>query len=322
MSSKTPAAALTGLADTLAGEPLTLAHRDELEVLLATRWMSDEPAERTLSDPWFTNLYLFRAAHDWRFLRGPHPCVAGRAYDGARILVPLFDLQAAPQAVLGTLLQAGGAFGPLSDAQAACLDPVRFRLEHRREDADYLYPAENFLHYRGTLLNKKRNLLKQLRAEHTVEVQPYTEALAGEAQTVLDGWMRAKGRRPGEADDTACSEALMLCGLLGLHGFLHCIGGAPVGFVLAQRIRPGVAVMRFAKGLDAFKGIYQHMFQHYCEAMPDIRWLNFEQDLGHANFRHTKMSYRPAALLAKHRATLRARTVEIAHAGQIRTGPL
>ena len=47
------------------------------------------------------------------------------------------------------------------------------------------------------------------------------------------------------------------------------------------------------------------MFQHYCEALPDIRWLNFEQDLGHANFRRTKMSYRPAALLAKHRAMLR-----------------
>ena len=305
MSRKTSATALTGPADSLAGEPLTLAHRDELERLLAARWMGDEPAEGTLSDPWFANLYLFRAAHDWRFLRGQHPCVAGRAYDGARILVPLFDLQAAPQAVLGTLLQARGAFGPLSDAQAARLDPVRFQLEHRREDADYLYPAENFLYYRGTRLNKKRNQLKQLRAEHAVQVQPYTEALAGEAQAVLEGWMRAKGRLPGETDDVACSEALTLCGLLGLHGFLHRIDGVPVGFVLAQRIRPGVAVMRFAKGLDAFKGIYQHMFQDYCEAMPDIRWLNFEQDLGHANFRRTKLSYRPAALLTKHRATLR-----------------
>jgi len=60
-----------------------------------------------------------------------------------------------------------------------------------------------------------------------------------------------------------------------------------------------VGRMRFAKGLDAFKGLYQHMFQHYCQAMPQVAWLNFEQDLGLANFRRTKLSYKPAALLSK-----------------------
>jgi len=299
------AATITERAVTPAGEPLALAHRAELEPLLAARWLPGEPPERTLSDPWFANLYLFRVAHDWRFLRGPHPCVAGRTYDGARILIPLFDLASAPHEALRARLQGHDAFAPLSDAQAVRLDPSHFRLEQRRDDADYLYPAENFLHYRGAALNKKRNLLKQLNASHAVEAVPYTEALAGQAREVLNGWMRAKGKQPGETDDAACMEALSLSGTLGLRGFLHRIDGAPVGFLLAQRIRPGVAVMRFAKGLDAFKGIYQHMFQHYCRATPDVHWLNFEQDLGLLNFRHTKMSYRPVALLAKHRVTLR-----------------
>jgi len=292
-------------ATTAAGEPLALAHREELEPLLAARWAAEEPRERTLSDPWFANLYLFRTVHDWRFLRGPHPCVGGRTYDGARILIPLFDLASAPHDALRALLRDHDAFALLSDAQAARLDPSRFELQHRRDDADYLYPVEHFLHYRGTALNKKRNLMKQLHAAHEVEAIPYTEALAGQARGVLAGWMTDKGKRPGEADDAACMEALSLCGTLGLHGFVHRIDGAPVGFVLAQHIRPGVAVMRFAKGLDVFKGLYQHMFQHYCRSMPDVRWLNFEQDLGLANFRRTKMSYRPIALLAKHRATLR-----------------
>ncbi len=115
---------------------------------------------------------------------------------------------------------------------------------------------------------------------------------------------RAKGRQPGEADDAACNEALTLSGVLGLHGFLHLIEGKPVGFVMAQRIRQGVVVMRFAKGLDVYKGIYQHMFHHYGKAVPDVQWLNFEQDMGLANFRRTKMSYRPVALLTKHRVTL------------------
>jgi len=138
-----------------------------------------------------------------------------------------------------------------------------------------------------------------------VEATPYHEAMAEDARQVLEAWMTAKGKQPGEADEQACLEALALCGALGLHGFLYRIAGRPVGFVLAQLIRPGVSVMRFAKGMDAFKGLYQHMFQHYCQAMPQVAWLNFEQDLGLANFRRTKLSYKPAALLSKVRVTLR-----------------
>ena len=62
------AATITERAVTPAGEPLALAHRAELEPLLAARWLPGEPPERTLSDPWFANLYLFRMAHDWRLI--------------------------------------------------------------------------------------------------------------------------------------------------------------------------------------------------------------------------------------------------------------
>lgn len=284
---------------------MTLAHRAELEPLLAARWPAHEPPEQTLSDPWFANLYLFRAVHDWRLLRGPLPAVSGRCYDGARILLPLFDLRQASTPSLRALLQGHDAFGPLSEAQAARLDADRFVLQSARDEADYLYPAEHFLHYRGTALNKKRNLVRQLHAAHRVETVPYSETLAGEARQVLAGWMAAKAKQPGETDDAACEEALALAGTLGLQGFLFRVAERPVGFVLAQAIAPGVAVMRFAKGLDAFKGIYPHMFQHACRATPGLRWLNFEQDLGLPNFRRTKLSYKPAALLAKVRVTLR-----------------
>lgn len=287
------------------GEPLSLAHRAEVEPLLTLRWAQEHPCEQTLSDPWFANLYLFRRAHGWRLLRTPLPCIAGRGYDGARLLIPLFELRSAPQDSLHELLRGHDAFGPLSGAQVAQLDQQRFAWHSSRDDADYLYPAENFRHYRGTALNKKRNLVKQLHAEHRVEATPYHEALAEDARQVLEAWMAAKGKQPGEADEQACLEALALCRALGLHGFLYRIAGRPVGFVLAQLIRPGVSVMRFAKGMDAFKGLYQHMFQHYCQAMPQVAWLNFEQDLGLANFRRTKLSYKPAALLSKVRVTLR-----------------
>jgi len=287
------------------GEALTLAHRAELEPLLQARWGAADRPEHTLADPWFSNLVLFQAAHDWRLRRGPWPCIAGRAYDGARLLLPLFALQDAPAGALATLLAGHDAFAPLSDAQAARLDPGVFAFSQSRDDADYLYSADQFRHYRGRLLQKKRNLVKQLLAAHEVQAQRYTEALADEAATVLQGWLDDKGKQPGDADDGPCLQALAQAGPLGLEGWLHRINGRAAGFVLAHRIAPGVAVMRFAKGLPAFKGLYQHMFQHHVRSDPALHWLNFEQDLGLANFRQTKLSYQPVALLNKHRVTLR-----------------
>ncbi len=41
------------------------------------------------------------------------------------------------------------------------------------------------------------------------------------------------------------------------------------------------------------------MFHHFCTARPEVQWLNFEQDLGLPNFRQTKQSYQPEALLDK-----------------------
>ncbi len=289
----------------MTGKPLALAQRATLAPLLAGRWRDRDAVEATLADPWFANLYLFRKAHDWRWLDGDWPCIGGHAYDGTRLLLPLFDLQEAPLDTLRRRLQGHDAFGPLSAAQAGCLDPAAWRLTRSRDDADYVYPADNFRHYRGRLLQKKRNLMKQLLAEHAVEVVHYTPALSAEAGQVLSGWMDDKQHAPGDTDDGPCREALAMADLLTLEGTLYRIDGRCAGFLLAESIRPGVMVMRFAKGLHAFKGLYQQMFHQFCTARPALQWLNFEQDMGRPNFRQTKLSYAPSALLDKVRAVPR-----------------
>jgi hypothetical protein len=285
------------------GEPLDWTHRAIVEPLLLARW-GDGPPEQRLSDPWFANLLLFRDAHDWRFHAGDWPVISGRAYDGTRLVLPLFDLGSAPLELLRARLQGHDAFGPLSMVQAQALDPAHFVSCESRDDADYLYPAERF-EFAGAALHGQRNLVRQLQREHALQAETYRPALAAEAQSVLGDWMAAKGKPAGDADERPCLQALAESDRLGLSGFLFRIEGQAVGFVLAQALGDGVQVMRLAKGRDGVKGLYPAMFQHFCRATPGVRWLNFEQDLGHANFRRTKLSYRPAALLAKLRVTLR-----------------
>ena len=294
------------------GVPLDLTQRARIEAALLA--CHAESGAAMLSDLVFSNLYLFRAAHDYRLLEGDWPLIAGHTYDGSRHAIPLFDLALIPASVLAQILAQHGCLYPLSKQQVAQLDPHVFEAVAARDDADYLYAADNFRHYRGTRLLKKRNLMKQFLSNHAVRSVALDASVGDDARAVLAGWMLEKGKGQGEADELPCLEALAHLEEFGLQGFLHYADGAPAGFVLSQEISSGVFVMRFAKGLARYKGIAQYMFHHFVSAAPQtVQWLNFEQDMGLANFRKTKLSYQPTALIDKYRVRLRA--------GRRHTGP-
>lgn len=258
--------------------------------------------EQALADLSYSNLWLFRRAHDYRYHAGDWPLISGHTYDGQCHALPLFDVNAAPQHVIHQVLEAFGCLYPLCARDAQGFDPALYRVSHQRDDDDYLYPAEQFRRYAGRKLQKKRNLMTQLQAQHVLSAEPYTVALQAQGLQVLDAWLHDKGKPLGAADDLPCREALALAPELGLEGFVYKADGQVAGFLLAEELQPGVCVVRFAKGLAAFKGIAQYMFHHFASAAPRlVVWLNFEQDMGLANFRRTKLSYQPAVLVAKWR---------------------
>ncbi len=293
-----------GTACQKSGVPLSLALLPRLEQLLAP--LREGTGERCLSDWNAGNLYLFRQAHDYRFHDGRLPYLSGRTYDATAHVFPLFDLSRTSLSQVSELAAGGRCFYPLSEAQKAVLDRDRFVCAASQDDADYLYPAENFRFYRGTVLGKKRNLMKQLLAAHAVHAEPFTSTHCDAAMQVLHTWMQDRNKGETEADYAACVRALEYAVPLGLEGFVFRADDHPAGFLLAQELQPGVFVIRFAKGIDRFKGIAQYMFHYFCVAFHrPVQWVNFEQDMGLENFRRTKSSYQPAALLAKYRVWLR-----------------
>ena len=285
------------------GEPLSWHHQAEITQALAGFKRGEGP--HTLSDLSFANVYLFRQAHQYRYLGGAWPCLQGVAYDGQRTVLPLFDVAQAPRPVLQALQgEAGAVFFPVAESQLRGLSAAQCQWHASRDDADYVYPADQFRQYAGSGLHSKRNLVRQLLDAGEVRATPYSVDLVTEAQRVLHDWMRVKGKPAGDADELPCLEALQHADRLGLQGYLYHVQNQVAGFVLAESLAPGVWVMRFAKGMDHFKGIYQYMFQHVCLATPTLQWLNFEQDLGLPNLRQTKLSYQPALLLPKYRLRL------------------
>ena len=286
----------------LPGQALTLELAPALAPCLAQRLAG--LGEHALADLSYSNLWLFRRPHNYRFHAGPWPCISGLSYDGQRHALPLFDVRDAPAQVIDALLASFDCLYPLSEREARHFDPARYRMETQRDDADYLYSADQFCRYPGRLLQKKRNLMAQLQAMHSVTAQPYSSALQGAALQVLQGWLCDKAKAAGAADDLPCREALALAPQLGLSGFVYWADAQPAGFLLAETVQPGVVVVRFAKALVKFKGMAQFMFHHFALNAPGpVQWLNFEQDMGLANFRRTKLSYQPVQMIQKWRVS-------------------
>ncbi|THJ33258.1 DUF2156 domain-containing protein [Lampropedia aestuarii] len=281
-------------------QTLVLAHAAELRKLIAA--VTADWGVQCLAEYTFANLWLFRREHAYRYRAGAWPVVSGLTYDGQRHAMPLFRLSQAPPGVIDALLDEHQCLYPLPAQLVQQLDANKYHWRAQRDDSDYLYPADQFRYYRGSVLGKKRNLVRQLLRQHAVEAVPYSAHWAGQAQAVLAGWMQDKGKAAGAADEQPCLEALQQAQALGLWGYGYCIEGEPVGFVLAESLAAGVYAVRFAKSRSRYKGLAQYMFQHLCLHGPaDLAWLNFEQDLGLANFRQTKQSYQPCALLDKWR---------------------
>ena len=289
------------------GLPLAPDQAADIETRLAQ--LRAPLGEHAPADGTFRNLWLFRDAHGYRYHPGALPCVAGHAYDGTPVLLPLFDLAVAAPAALAILQGDRSWFFPVAEPVLARLDAARIDATALREDSDYLYAAAAFIDYSAPGLAPKRTAVERLQARGRIDVEPLGRGNEADALAVLDGWCRHKGARADAADVPACREAL---GLLGTdpswRGFLHAVAGVAAGFILVEDLNPGVVAVRFAKGLVQFDGIYPQLFQDLARRLaPGVRWFNFEQDLGRGNFRRTKQSYRPAALLAKYRVRFRVR---------------
>ena len=258
-----------------------------------------------LSEYSFCNLYLFRQVHCYRLIKGIHNryhFIAGTTYDGVRHLLPLFELSNCPVNYLNEALVGYDCFYPISRESLDKLDKGVFQHSNNRDDSDYLYPANNFIHYRGPLLRKRRNLMRQFQKAGRTEVAALGPNTEEHAKEVLEKWQLEKNKERSGTDYYACKEALTLYKALDMQGYVHYRDGQVAGFVVGKNIGENICAIQFAKGLKAYNGVYQAMFQDYAQRYEGrYHYYNFEQDLGNINLRKNKMSYQPERLHEKYR---------------------
>jgi hypothetical protein len=252
-----------------------------------------------LSESVFANLYLFRHVHGYRLVEASLPHITGRTYDGADIVIPLFDVETTDPVAVRRLLGPDGWLYPLAENPAERLSD-RYETRWNDDDSDYVYAAERMRSFAG--LKVRRQQLRKFEALGPVSVHRIeTVSDDAEAKVILGQWQADVAKPWAATDYAACAEAIEARAALGLFGLVTEVSGEPAGFVLASAISPQMAVIHFAKGLRRYDGVFPFMFRAFAREFSQFDWLNFEQDLGNPRFRQAKRSYRPARMGRKFR---------------------
>jgi hypothetical protein len=246
------------------------------------------------------NLYLFRREHEYQLHRGSLPYLTGRAYDGARLIMPLFaHADANPTQWIELLGQDGWLF-PLRQEELSTLPPD-WQMHCNPDDSDYVYQTRQLASLFGTR-DRRRQAARFLGSGRITGLSFDDPAAPALALEVLEGWQAQSGKDPAATDLTNSREAIERVAALKLFGEVILRDDAPVGFILASTPWSDMTVIHFAKGLAEANGVYPAMFSRIA-ARPDAPiWTSFEQDLGNPRFRQAKRAYGPDHLLAKYRA--------------------
>lgn len=281
-------------------EKLVFAHKEVL-------FQKFKDIHLPVSEYSFSNLYLFRNTHDYEVLFDRALFIKGKTYDGLPFLMPTDPITGLDYDYLKVMSKEHGAFFPIPEEWLSKFSNDEFDFTFEEGDSDYIYTREKLSEYPGRHLQNKRNLVKQFLRDYKSEAKPLTNDKLKDAVDILNQWQKDMEAPPEETDYHACLEALERYDDVVFCGFIYYVDGTPGGFIVGEEINPEMFVFHFAKGIRAFKGLYQYMYNDFAKALPEkYRYINFEQDLGKLALKIAKSSYIPDMMIKKYRVRLKS----------------
>lgn len=205
--------------------------------------------------------------------------------------------------------------GRLTESERAELMSLHsgvFAVDPTPEDDDYVYSRADLTDLPGGRFMRKRNAVSQFTRRHPGhQVLPLGDATAADALAVAQGWLDAAladGRDDADglrSELAAIALALENRAALDLKGAVLYAEGRPAAMAAASPVNGETADVHFEKALPEFARdhAYAVINQGLAAMLAPFAWLNREEDMGDEGLRQAKLSYRPAAMIRRFRAT-------------------
>lgn len=193
------------------------------------------------------------------------------------------------------------------------LYPGRFRIDHDRDSCDYVYELDALAELKGRSYHSKKNHYNRFRETHPdYRLEPISETNLSVVRNLAADWYKTRLKAAPESDfqmeQVALERALSHYSRLELEGLLLFCGEEAVAFTMASKVMPDTLDVHFEKARAGVDGAYTAInceFANYIRhKLPEIRFLNREEDMGLEGLRKAKLSYHPHHMVTRDRACL------------------
>ena len=187
------------------------------------------------------------------------------------------------------------------------LYPNRFSFQSPESFYDYVYVIDDLADLAGKKYHRKRNHFRRFASANEYTVRPIVPEDFPRLSAFVKEWYAAR-----EGDDLdfdmeiiAMDRVLANYEALGMYGMVLEVGGKLIAFTMANRFSVDTMDVNFekAKDIDGAYAVINCEFARYIRSiLPEIRFLNREEDMGIEGLRRAKENYFPHHKVVKYRA--------------------
>lgn len=195
------------------------------------------------------------------------------------------------------------------------LDNKKFNIKEDIDNFDYIYEVPKMAILRGSKYETHRNLINQFIKIHKnwkAEVVNFSEIKHKNGIiSLFTQWVKNKNN--SLLIQEYKNEFLALNKLLSIEDpskfnlicFIIYVDSKIVGFIINEHV-DGYNIIHFEKADISFRGSYPFLMQQNSKLLEsfNIKYLNFEQDLGIDSLRFTKRKFCPSSFLKKYLITV------------------
>lgn len=157
--------------------------------------------------------------------------------------------------------------------------------------SEYIYDAQSFIHLKGNLFHRKRNLISQFEKKYTFEMKMYHKEDRADVLSFLNRYQK----QGGSIDDLdplmkAIDHSTQLSYLVDLLWVDHQVIALSIGVV--SMFNHGIVL--FEKADVHYIGSYAAMASMFARRhFQQVKFISRQEDLGIPEIRHSKISYHP-----------------------------
>lgn len=180
-----------------------------------------------------------------------------------------------------------------------------------RPNYDYVYRRQDLAELKGRDYHGKKNHLNYFHKNYQFEYVPLTSDMAAAAMRFIEESNEHKEISEYEMQLLKMEEEAMADVFRNLEKVGYLAGAVLIddkieALTVGGNLNKDTVAVHVEKANTNFRGLYQAINNEFCKSLPShVEYVNREEDMGIANLRKAKLSYKPVRMVEKYIAAFK-----------------